>query len=180
MSQSAFSAVIFSLIGLPSSVVGLHGATGRCAPPQMMAGSALKKLALTQANAAATTIVETNTLLDPVARACVDCKPTQDALASQEKALLPAAARAKLARVRLWSAKQLIAIADKPRSDEPQAVWRFARSFLAVAGILYVATVLAFLLALMAPGAPASSPLRTTTQILRIPLLLFDVELSFA
>ena len=114
--------------------------------------SGLKKLALSQANAAAATIVETNTLLDPVARECTECKPTARAWENQEKALLPVPVRAALARGRLWGAYKLLALVEgKGQSTGVRAVLsrastvalRVTRSLLVSAGVAYAALLVA-------------------------------------
>ena len=140
----------------------------------------LKKLALTQANAAAATIVETNALLDPTARQCVDCKPTQTALESQSKSLLPVELRARLARARLWGAKQMLVLLGKPEYVSALTlVIRSVRKLM----VAYAAMTAVFILALTVPGVPtaavAASDQVVGRKILRLPLLLFELELAW-
>ena len=154
--------------------------------------SSLKKLALTQAGAAAATIVETNTLLDPEQRQCIDCKPTQDALASQKTKLLPPIARAAIARTQLKIANKLLAAPD-PLIRAVSMVGRVstlalrgAKALVVSAGASYLFILLTFVVALLVPGihhdvAPAVLPTRRRVDggVLRIPLLLLDLELAW-
>ena len=147
--------------------------------------SGLRRLAISQANAAATTIVETNTLLDPEARVCLDCKPTQDALARQEKALLPVGARAKLARIRLWVASKAIdALARSDAAAQQGKLARFGELVWAgirAAGAAYAALVAALcVVALLSPSLTTALPRRVDPlHVVRVPLLLLEFELSW-
>lgn len=138
----------------------------------------LKKLALSQANAAAATIVETNSLLDPNARACVDCKPTQTALKAQSKSLLPVGARARVAKARLWGAKQLLMLLSKPALVRTVTV---ALSGVRKLFVAYVVLCIAALTALVLPGVPtvAAPPSPVGSKVLALPLLLFEVEIGW-
>ena len=98
--------------------------------------SPLRKLALSQANAAANSIVETNYLLDPNG-ICVDCSPAQKA--AMKKSLLPPTARAAIARARLWGANKVLNFDERPILSNP-LVERFM-----IAPRLYAALVLTIL-----------------------------------
>jgi len=146
--------------------------------------SNLKKLGITQANAAAATIVETNTLLDPVARQCVDCKPTQDALAKQRKALLPVGMRARLAKFRLFGAYKMIELADKVPVLETATtlLWRASRTLVAASICTYATILFTLLVAMAFPGIPfvteASAARDASNVLFRVPLLLFSLEVA--
>jgi hypothetical protein len=156
-------------------------AAPRCSPT-MSGMSNLRKLALTQASAAAATIVETNTLLDPVARQCTDCIPTQTALASQRKALLPVGARAAVARARLWSAKRTLELAEgklpKLRPFD-SGVWRIARALLLSISLAYAAMIVAFAVAMFLPASPAV-PSASLGNGFCLRLFLFNVEVAWS
>ena len=155
--------------------------------------SGLKKLALSQADAAANIIVETNQLLDPAVRDCVDCKPSAAALANQQKALLPASARALIARVRLWGAyrlmdlEKLVKVVNVPlpevsvENEELRRALTMARPLLVPVACVYMAIVFAFLIAaIVPPTIPAIATRRLANNFcLRMPLLLLKVEVAW-
>ena len=76
--------------------------------------SPLRRLAISQATAAADSIVQTNYLLDPNG-ICTDaaCTAAQLAALEQKKALLSPHVRAALARSRLWTANKLLQLDRK-------------------------------------------------------------------
>ena len=162
-------------------------ATATAKPPPL---SGLKKLAISQADTAANIIVETNQLLDPAIRDCVDCKPSAAALANQQKALLPASARALIARVRLWGAYRLMDLEKrikdvnvplpKVENEGLQRALTKARPLLVSVGCVYMAIFVAFLIAaIVPPTIPATTRRLTNNFCLRLPLLLLKVEVAW-
>ena len=141
--------------------------------------------------AAAATIVETNALLDPAARQCVDCKPTQDALAAQKGKLLPPAARAAVARTKLaLASKTLTVLANNKPSPMLTRAFSMAMGVARVAICTYSVVVLVLLAAAVVSGVPttagaaapsaAGASATTLRRVVRIPLLLLEVELAWS
>ena len=118
--------------------------------------------------------------------------PRVDARLPQSKALLPPSTRAKLARAQLWTAKRLLTL-DNPdtrrRTPEGKAILALSTVFATAVRTVrtvfmaYGVLLALFLVALTVPGLAGfveSVPIASGASVLKIPLLLFDVELSFA
>ena len=159
------------LLVLPFWMGLVHGLA--VTPKAGAAVSPLKALALSQANAAAATIVETNQLLGPD---CPDGKCAPLAAAKAKKTLLPPASRKQLARVKLWGARKLLDIADclpYPPAMPYLPLMRFRLTRLLLKLFLvYIALPTAGLLPLI--------ELKAGGALLRYFLIFLDVELVWA
>ena len=86
--------------------------------------SPLRNFAINQAQAAASTIVDTNQVISFNANPetlceTVECNPTRRALEIQKRKIIPPRARNRIAKVRLWSAKRLLSVTDRWARKRP-------------------------------------------------------------
>lgn len=144
-------------------------------PPEM---SPLKVLALSQAQAAAATIVETNRILDPTF--CPDGTCKSDEAIASKRFLTPVFVQAKIARVRLWMAYRMLSFSELAVVERASLVLQLPRrQILTLAVVLYtVGVVLSSVLAGSSATLVTGEAKRLANRFL-LRLLLFDVAFEW-